>query len=83
MNPESLILVFISFWSISAVGAYLAVVGVDNLQRRYRQGRGPGTPMRDLMVKRLLFEAWDTAVLLLGFVLIVSGVLFLYVVVYG
>lgn len=83
MNAESLILAFVSFWSISAVGAYLAVVGIDNLQRHHRLSRGPGTPMRAALPRQLLFEAWDVAVLFLGFVLIISGILFLYMVVYG
>jgi hypothetical protein len=82
MNPEALIVAFISFWSVAAVGIYLAVVGIDNLQRHYRQLRGAGSSGQTLL-RRWLFDAWDAAVVTLGVVLFVSGMLFLYMVVYG
>ena len=82
MNPAALVIAFISFWSVTAVGVYLAVVGIDNLQRHYRQVRGAGVAGRTLM-RRWLFDAWDAVVLMLGLLLFVSGILFLYMVVYG
>lgn len=82
MAPLALVLVFISLWSISAVGAYLAVVGADNLQRHFRLQRGRPAEARTV-ARWLAFEAVDLGVLALGFLMIGSGVLFLYMVVYG
>ncbi len=78
MNAQAMVLVFISFWSISAVGVYLAVVGLDNLDRH-----SVSNGARRALFPRLLLQAWDGAVLLMGGLLAVSGMLFLYMVVYG
>ena len=82
MNAAAVILVFISFWSITAVGVYLAVVGLDNLGRHDLASRGPAARGYVSIVRRLS-PVWDAVLLLLGALLAASGVLFLYMVAYG
>ncbi len=82
MNPAALILAYISFWSIIAVGVYLSVVGLDNLRRHDLASRAPGGRSYLFLLRRL-FQIWDSVLVLLGALLAVSGVLFLYMVVYG
>lgn len=83
MNPAALILVFVSCWSIAVVGAYLMVVGLGNLRDHRLASRPPdmGGPL--LFFRRRLFLVWDVFLVLLGALLAVSSMLFLYTMVYG
>ena len=83
MSPAVFILAFIACWSIAVIGGYLAIVGLGNVQR-HRLASQPSPARRaHLTLQRGLFVFWDAFLLLLGSVLMVTGMVLLYLVVYG
>lgn len=82
MNPAALILAYVSFWSIMAVGVYLMVVALSNLRGQHLDSRA-STARGPLLLLRRLARLWDVLLLLLGAVLAASGMFFLYMVAYG
>lgn len=83
MNPAALILAFISCWSIAVVGGYLAVTGLGNVRRHSLSSQPPAARRAHLLLQRRLFVFWDVFLLLLGSLLMVMGMVFLYMMVYG
>lgn len=83
MSPAALILAFVSCWSIAVVGGYLAVIGLGNVRRHLLVSQPPAARRVDLPLQRRLFLLWDVFLLLLGSLLMVMGMVFLYTVVYG
>lgn len=82
MNPAAVILAFFSCWSIAVVGGYLAVVGLGNL-RRYRLVSQPPADRRVLLfLQRQLFLFWGVSLLLLGGLLMTTGMVIFYMLVY-
>lgn len=86
MQPGAFILAFISCWLIAVLGGYLAVVGLSNV-RRYRVASQPSHPhaerRHDPLLQRGLLVFWDAFLLMVGGLLMVSGMVFLYLLVYG
>lgn len=83
MHPAALILAFISCWSIAVVGGYLAVVGLGNLRRHNLASQPPAARRAYLPLQRQLFVFWDVFLLLLGGLLMATGMVILYMLVYG
>jgi len=83
MEPLAILILFASFWSLTAVGIYLLVVGLGKIRGhvgvwRTSNGREGFAPS-----ERRLVIAGDAALLLLGLVLAFAGIFFSYMVVYG
>jgi len=83
LSPAALILAFISCWSIAVVGGYLAVAGLGNVRRHSLASQPRAARRARPLVHRHLFLFWDVFLLLLGSLLMVMGMVFLYMLVYG
>ncbi len=83
MNPAALIVAYVSSWSIAVVGGYLAVVGLTNLRRHTLASQPPAARPAYLPQRRQLFVFWDIFLLLLGGLLMATGMVILYTLVYG
>jgi hypothetical protein len=86
LSPPLFILSFIGCWLVAVAGGYLAVVGLSNV-RRDRLVSQPSHPhavrRHDPLLQRGLLVFWDAFLLMLGGLLMVSGMVFLYLLVYG
>lgn len=83
MHPGALVVVFLSFWSITLVGVYLMVLALSNLQQQHSASQLAVSQGFVLIVRQRLFQFISLLLLLLGAALTGSGILFLYMVVYG
>jgi len=83
LSPAAVILAFISCWSIAVVGGYLAVVGLGNLRRHGLASEPPAARRVQLIMQRQLYVFWDVFLLLLGGLMMATGMLIFYTLVYG
>ena len=83
MEPLAILILFASFWSLTAVGIYLLVVGLGKIRSHVGVWRTSNGSEGFAPSGRRLVMAGDAALLLLGLVLAFAGIFFSYIVVYG
>ncbi len=73
-------------WLIAVAGGYLAVVGLSNVRRdrlASETAHPQSTRRSDPLPQRGILVVWDAFLLLLGGTLMISGMVFFYLLVYG
>ncbi len=86
MSPPLFILSFMGCWLVAVAGGYLAVVGLSNVRRdrlASQTAHPDSTRRSDPLPQRGLLVVWDAFLLLLGGLLMVFGMVFFYLLVYG